>query len=401
MVDVTDPIDQTIVDYVVASLKTHPVHAFILKVDSPGASSGDLAPMFDAVMGAEAPVVAWIGPSPAVAYGGAAYLVNHADVRSAAPGTKVGFLSPAVLRSGAESPSMRPGDDPGLVVATVDVLAHATATVDVDDPVVAGFVDRVDPALGQLIVGLDGETIVRDDRVFVLDTAATSVVDGREVTVAARPVRFMKPGWLDRFVRLGARPDTAFLFFVFAMAFAAFEFYAAGSGLMAAVSGLSMIVAGYGLATLPVFWPGVAMVIVGFGLLVWAFNQHRLGWRVVVGGIMVPVGGLLFASTRPGYPPAVWLVAVSSLAAGVFTWYALTTVVRGRFATPTVGREELVGRRCVVVDTLDPTGIVLVDGTRWRATADRGIRIEAGAPAEIVGLSGLVLDIDPIGPMGG
>jgi membrane-bound serine protease (ClpP class) len=396
VIEVSDPLDQRVIDYITESLRTADVHLFVLKINSPGVSSGDLTALFEAERGADAPVVAWIGPSPAVAFGGSAYIANHADVRSAAPGTRIGFLDPAIQRSGDGPPSVVEGDDPGAFVATVASLNHAVVSVDAAGRPVVGFVDRVDPALGQLIVALDGEVIVHDGRAFTLDTATTRMVGDEEVTVASRPVRFTKDGLVDRFLRLGARPETAFLFLVFALAFAAFEFYAAGSGLMAFVAGISMIVAGYGLGTLPMRWPALGMVIVGFGLWIWGFVQNRVGWRAVAGSILVLAGGLTYTTTRPAYPPGIWLVMVATIGSGLFVWYALTTVVRGRFATPTVGREDLLGRRCVAVSDLEPVGVVLLDGARWRATADRGVRITAGAPAEIVGITGLLLEVDPV-----
>jgi membrane-bound serine protease (ClpP class) len=90
------------------------------------------------------------------------------------------------------------------------------------------------------------------------------------------------------------------------------------------------------------------------------------------------------------------MVVLAVAAAVTFIWYSLTTVVRGRFATPTVGREELIGKRCLVVDTLDPLGVVAVDGARWQATADRGVEIVAGGAGEVVGVTGLLLEIDPV-----
>jgi len=36
------------------------------------------------------------------------------------------------------------------------------------------------------------------------------------------------------------------------------------------------------------------------------------------------------------------------------------------------GREDLVGRTAVVEVTLDPRGVVLVEGERWTATLDKG-----------------------------
>lgn len=397
VIEVSDPIDQRIIDYITSSLEIEDVHAFILKIDSPGVSSGDIAPLYQAVVEASAPVISWIGPNPAVAYGGAAYLANHADIRSAAPGSKVGLLDPAVQRSGENSPSARRGDDPRSFLSTATSLASSTTTVTPDEPVVDGFVDRVDPALGQLVVSLDGTTVVRGEQTFTLDTATTRTIGDQEVVVASRPVRFVEPGLIDRILRLGARPETAFLFLVFALAFGVFEFYAAGSGLMAFVGGSSMIVAGYGFATLPIWWPAVGMVIAGVAFLVWGFIQNRVGWRAALGGALVLAGGLTFTSTRPAYPPAVWLVGLASLASSLFIWYSLTTVVRGRFATPTVGRENLLGRRCIAVSELSPDGVVLLDGARWRATADRGIQIGPGAPVEIVGVTGLVLEVDPLG----
>lgn len=397
VIEVSDPIDQLVMDHVAEALDTPDAYAFVLKISSPGVSSGDLGSVLNAISESSAPVVSWIGPTNAVAYGGAAYMANHADLRSAVPGARVGFLDPAVQRSGGGPDSVVEGSDAGAFVATVASLSDSVVTVSVEAPVVPGFVDRVDPALGQLIVSLDGETIDHNGASFTFDTATTLTVDGEEVVVASRPVRFVAPGLIDRFLRLGASPEAAFLFLVFALAFAVFEFYAAGSGLMAAVAGLSMIIAGYGFATLPIWWPAVAMILVGVGLWVWGFIQNRVGWKAIAGTLLVLGGGLSFTSTRPAYPPAIWLVVVASASAGLFVWYSLTTVVRGRFATPTVGREGLLGRRCVAVSELEPVGVVLVDGARWRATADRGVRITAGAPVEIVGITGLLLEVDPIG----
>jgi membrane-bound serine protease (ClpP class) len=249
-----------------------------------------------------------------------------------------------------------------------------------------------------LIVSLDGVTVTRETgESFTLSTAKTETINGEEFVMASRPVTFIKTGLVDRFLRLGARPETAFLFFVVGLSFAAFEFYAAGSGLMAGVAALSLIPAAYGMATLPMWWPAVALTVLGFGVLVWGFNQNRVDWRAVLGSIAVLVGGLTFTTTRPAYPPTIWLVVVAATASIAFIWYTLTTVVRGRFATPTVGRENLLGRRCVAVDELDPIGVVMLDGSRWRATADRGVTITPGAPVEVVGITGLLLEVDPVG----
>ncbi|MCB1245949.1 MAG: hypothetical protein KDB69_01635 [Acidimicrobiia bacterium] len=397
VIEVGGPLDQRALDFVLEAIGDNDAHAYILKIDSPGVSSADdLARVYQGIASARAPVISWIGPDPAVAFGGAAYLANHADVRSAAPGAEVGYLEPAVVRSGASSPSARPGDDTEAFRRTEQALEHATETVTVESPVIDGFVDRADPALGQLIVSLDGLVVDRGDQTFTLSTATTRSIGDETVVVASRPVKFIKDSLLDQFLRLGSRPEAAFLFLVFALTFAVFEFYTAGAGMMAVVASLALIPAGYGLATLPMWWPAVGLTVGGLAFLVWGFVQNRIDWRAWLGGVALVMGGVLFTATRPMYPPALWMVLLASVTAGVFIWYTLTTVVRGRFATPTVGREELLGHRCVVVDDLDPIGVVMLDTARWRASVDRGVVVEAGVPVEIVGITGLLLDVEPV-----
>ncbi len=396
VIEVGDPLDQRLIDYVIGAINAETAYAYILKIDSPGVSSGDLTKLFQTVDEAPAPVISWIGPSPASAFGGAAYLANQADIRTAAPGAVIGYLDPAVHRGSDEPPSVRPGDDPDRFLDVVEELNSSTQVVSTETPSIFGFVDRLEPALPQLIISLDGAVIRRGDQVFELSTARTETIEGQELLVSTRRVKFITTGILDRFLRLGARPETAFLFLLFGLAFAVFEFYAAGGGLMAFVASLSLILAGYGLATLPIWWPALVMVVVGVIVLVWGFVQNRTDWRAVVGTALLLGAGMTFTTTRPQYPPAIWMVVLAVVGSVAFIWYALTTVVRGRFATPTVGREFLLGKRCLAVTSLDPLGVVLVDGARWRATADRGVTIAAGAPVEIVGVTGLMLEVDPL-----
>ncbi len=396
IIEIDGPMDQRVIDYTLATLEGEVAHAFILKIDSPGVSSGDLTALFDTSATVSAPVISWVGPTPAVAFGGAAYVANNSDIRTAAPGAEIGYLTPSVHKGDDEPPTVREGDDPDRFVIVETELSDGIRTLSVELPTIYGFVDRLEPALGQLILSLDGEVVERNGQTFDLSTAAMASIDGVERPVAIRPVKFTKTGLLDRFLRLGARPETAFLFLLVGLAFAMFEFYAAGGGLMAFVASISLIISGYGLATLPIWWPAVAMVLMGVVLLVWGFGQNRTDWRAVVGSLLLVVAGALFTTTRPQYPPAMWMVLLAVVASATFIWYALTTVVRGRFATPTVGREELLGRRCLTVTDLNPEGVVLIDGARWLATADRGVEIHTGVPSEIVGITGLVLEVDPV-----
>ena len=400
VLDLRKPFDQRLMDFAAETLATTPAHLFVLQVDSPGIASGDAAPLLSAIETAPAPVVVWVGARPAVAYGGVGSLLNRADLGAAAPGTRVGYLSPAVMTDALDmAPRIDrfPGstDEERTADAIAATLILTSNSLLVEEPI-EGFVDEVVPSIGQLIVGLDGEVITRGDTTFEIETAEMVVrEDGTEVASPSRLVQFLKPGLWDRFLRLASEPEATFFFLVAAIAAATFEFYAAGVGVSAAASVVAFLLAGYGLATLPISWPSVGAVVIGLLLYTWDFQRNRLGWRSLLGTTLLIVGGLTITDARPQMAPVWWIVLVVVIGAALFYGVALTTIVRSRFSTTTIGREYLIGKLGSAETAFDPEGIVVVDEARWRGRAHREAGIEAGDSVEVIGVDGIVLDVEP------
>jgi membrane-bound serine protease (ClpP class) len=400
VIDLRKPFDQRLMDFAVEMLSETPAHLFVLQVDSPGIASGDPEPMLAAVEAAGAPVVVWVGPRPAVAYGGVASLLNRADVGAAAPGTRVGYLDPAVM---TDSQTVMPRIDRFPGSTEEERMAHAATTsqrLDSDSFVIEGsipgYVEQVVPSIGQFIVGLDGEVVTHGDASFEIETAEIVVrEDGTEVASPSRLVQFLKPGLWDRFLRLASEPEATYFFLIAAIAAATFEFYAAGVGVSAVASVLAFLLAGYGLATLPISWPSAGAVVAGLVLFTWDFQRNRLGWRSFLGTVFLIVGGLTFTTGRPQMAPTWWIVLIVVVGAVLFYGVALTTIVRSRFSTTTIGREYLIGKRGSAETALDPEGIVVVDEARWRGRSHREAAIEAGDDVAVVGVDGIVLDVEP------
>ena len=77
----------------------------------------------------------------------------------------------------------------------------------------------------------------------------------------------------------------------------------------------------------------------------------------------------------------------------MFYLFAMTTIVRSRFGTPTIGREHLVGAIGSAESVLDPDGVVAIDGAKWRARAHRAASISAGEAVEVVSVEGITLQV--------
>lgn len=395
VIEVHNPMDQRLMDFVADTVTDTDAHLFIVQLDSPGISSGSPGAMYEAITGASAPVAVWVGDRPAVAHGGAASLLNVADIGAAAPGTVIGYLEPTVITSPEVAVPYRPLHDPDGDASTEELR---DATVVVEDPL-PGYVDNVVPTIGQLIVGLDGTTVTRGEgetaTSFEISTANLETTsDGVEVLTPNRLVQFFKPSLWDRFLRIASRPEVAFFFLIVAIAAATFEFYAAGPGITAVIAVVAFVLAGYGMATLPTFWPGVAATLAGLLLYTWDFQHHRFSWRSIAGTLFLLGGGLAFTDARPQFAPSWWIVLVVVAGTALFYAVALTTIVRSRFATPIIGREQLIGRSGVADEALSPEGVVLVGGARWRARSHREAGIGPGDAIQVQGIDGVVLLVD-------
>ncbi len=87
-----------------------------------------------------------------------------------------------------------------------------------------------------------------------------------------------------------------------------------------------------------------------------------------------------------------WLIAV--IAIGIAVSLAITIIwgIRAHRHQVSAGREELIGRTAEVKITLEPKGVVFVDGERWAAISEKG-RVEPGEEVIITKVDGLKLRV--------
>ena len=158
---------------------------------------------------------------------------------------------------------------------------------------------------------------------------------------------------------------------------------------------LSLFLAGYGFATLPMNWWAVVLAVIGIGLYTWDFQRHELGVRSIVGTVLLIWGGFSFVGGPEQLHTKWWAVVLTVGGIMLFYLFAMTTIVRSRFGTPTIGRDHLVGAAGIAETSLEPNGVVVIDGARWRARAHRAAGIESGAPVEVLAVEGITLQVAP------
>ncbi len=377
-------VDQRMIDFLTDAVTETDADLVVLRIDSPGVASGDIASLADALHVATVPVVAWIGPQGARAYGGSLQIAAATDYLAAAPGVRIGYALPTVAG--------RPLSIPLIETSGLVDLLDAQVQLNEGSPF-PPFISDLTPSIGQFLASIDGLEIGGS----VVETAKqVNLEDGSTVTVPSVEVRFLQPDLSTRFLRLAIRPEAAFFFLLAGISLAVFELYAAGVGVVAVAAALCLFLSMYGLAALPIRWWAIVCSALGMILYTWDFQSTRLGWKSLLGTASLLIGGFYLIDAYPQFVPRTWTIVIVVLGVAAFYLFALTTVVRSRFSTRTIGREYLIGRSGEAKSFFDPEGVVSVDGASWKARAARAAKISPGDRVTVLSVRGIVLEVDPI-----
>lgn len=381
IIEISGNLDRPALDFVsdrVEAAARRGATAAIVQLDSRATLSTGVLQLAARIADPPLPLVVWVGPAPASAFGGAAHLLAAAPIKAAAPGVRIGYTQPVIA------------GDPRQPVRSGPLGGFTESAFAVAEPI-EGLVEIVAPSISNLLVELDGQTVeVRGELVTLRTLRPTG--DG----AAAIETVFYEPSIGVRILAIATGVEAAFFFLVAGLAVVVFEFYALGPGIAAAVAALMLLISGYGLAVLPLRGWAVGLALAGIWFLTADFQRGRAGPLTALGALAMLVGGLYFTDSAPQIQPSWWIVTVITVSVTAFYVIGIRTVARARFSTPTMGRRHLIGRSGQAVTPFDPDGVVEVEGARWQATAHREAGIGPGDPVVVRAVDGPILEVDPI-----
>lgn len=361
--------------------------ALVLQVDSSGAVVSDetMVDLLRRIDTAPIPIGVWVGPTGSHLYGSPAQILAVADVTGMAPGARVGNVGPPL----SDEFPLGPGLDE-LRTRTVGLSEARELGV---------FQQRIpDEGIATILNMLDALDGFEEDGV-VLDTTTEVVTDSGTVqreTIAT--ARFFKLGLVDQLFHTVASAPVAYLLLLIGLALLVFEFYTAGVGVAGVVGAVCTILAAYGLAALPA--RGWAVALIALAMIAFAVDVQVGIPRFWTGvGIVLTIVGSIFLYepiTGTSIWPS-WLALVVGVGGIVLTFTSgMPSMTRTRFATPTVGREWMIGADGVAVDDIAPEGTVQVGDAQWRGRTNRATPIPAGEALKVVAIDGVTLEVEPL-----
>ena len=372
----------------------------VFQLDGSGAVDVNTDALVRQVFESKVPVVAWVGPSGGEAKGATALLALATSNVSVAAGAHIGPVVPVNY------------DDPGAVSveeATAKVeRARARARPDAKNPesvvgdrlsgktaVADGVIDDTQPTLFQFIVELDGHVLHTATGDVKMSTKKVVGVGANRQVTASQVVSFRKLDLTQQLAHTLNTPWVAYFLFLAGLSLMLFEFFTAGIGIAGVVGAVAFVGACFGFSHLPVAPWAVALLLVGiFGLAV-DLQAGGLGPWTFIGGAALVAGSIWLYDGAAALDPAWWVLVLVIGATLLFVLSGMTAMVRSRFSTPTIGREELIGEMGVAEVGVDPDGVVRVRDALWRARTNRATPIAPGDAVRVVAVEGVMLEVEP------
>jgi membrane-bound serine protease (ClpP class) len=385
-----NPVTSSYVDHQLHRAENGDYSAAVIMLDTPGGLSESMRTIVKNELALKIPVIVYVAPQGSRAASAGVWITQAADIAAMAPQTNIGSSTP-IDSSGANLGSDLRRKVINDAVASLESLMryhgrnvawaeqavkHAANVDDVTAKKI-NVVDVLAPTLPDLLNKIDGRTTV--GKKLVLHTAGAQLVE-------------VHPGFLTRVLNALIDPNLIPLLFLAGLAGIGFEIFHPGVVLPGALGAVSLLLALFGFAVLPISWAGLALLILGAALLVIDVHVVTHGALTVAGLICMVVGSLLLFHNAPapyGHVNTPLLIAVA-LAIGGFWAFGISKAMAVRRRPVAVGPQMMVGE----VGEARRGGLVFVHGELWQARTPDGEPLRPGQRVRVAAIGpDLSLDV--------
>jgi membrane-bound serine protease (ClpP class) len=372
--------------------KTNGARALIIQLDTPGGLLTSTRTIVKELLSDVVPVIVYVAPSGAGAGSAGVFITLAAHIAGMAPGTNIGAAHPVAgggqevkgvmgekienfTASFSESIAQQRGRNTEWAIQavrkSVSITEKEALKIKVIDIVAKDIDDLLEQAHGRK-VDIEGQK--------------------RELALKGARVQRYEMSLKQKVLNTIADPNIAYLLMMAGILGLYMEFAHPGVIFPGVAGAICLLLAFVSLQLLPINYTGLALIILGIGLLIGEAFYPSFGVLGIGGIISLTLGSLLLFDTPMsdfGVDRTIVFTAVGTL--GSFVLAVSYLVFRSQKEKVTLGVEGLIGEIGVVKDKLSPTGRVFVHGETWTAEADN--EIDVGEKVEVVGVEGMVLKV--------
>jgi len=420
LLDIDGPIGPATADYIARAIDAAEAQSatlVILRIDTPGGLDSSMRRIVKRIAAAALPVVTYVAPTGARAASAGTYILYASHVAAMAPGTNLGAATPVEMGGGkAPGPEQKPARGPASgpdgkavpgnadakrrkvvndAVAYLRGLAELRgrnadwaeravregASLSAEQALEQQVIDLVASDLSDLLQQLQGRKIEIQGREVVLDTEGLVI----------RP---RAPDWRNRFLSVITDPNIAYILMLIGIYGLILEFYNPGSLVPGTVGAIALLLALYAFQLLPINYAGMALILLGVGLMIGEALQPSFGMLGIGGVVAFIFGSIILMDTEaPGF--GIDLSVILTFAALSVAMFVMMVgmALKARRRKVVTGMEQLIGSEARVLADFEGEGQVRLHGEIWQAHCP--VPLHKGQTVRVTGHKGLTLEVEP------
>jgi membrane-bound serine protease (ClpP class) len=391
----------------------------ILEMDTPGGLDTSMRDIIRSILASPVPVVAYVAPSGARAASAGTYILYACHIAAMAPATELGAATPISIGGETPAPPDTPAGDKTQkgetqkgesqppagtaserkaindAVAYIRSLAQlrgrnadwaesavrGAASLSANEALQQHVIEIIAADVPDLLKQLHGRKVTVQDRQLVLDTAGLGVHN-------------IVPDWRARLLQVLTHPIISYGLLLIGIYGLLLEGYHPGAVLPGVVGALALLLGLYGLELLDVNFAGLALMVLGIGLIIAEFFMPAYG-SLGVGGLAAFVIGsiILFDNHASQLQVALPLIEGVALAGGLLIVLIGWLAARARRRPVSTGVETMIGALVEAVNDCEERCVVRYGAELWNARTASPLR--AGQQARIVKVVNMTLMVEP------
>jgi membrane-bound serine protease (ClpP class) len=367
----------------------------LLKINTPGGSLQTTRLIVERILASPTPVLCLVSPEGGHAGSAGAIILQACHVSGALPGTNLGAATPVL--AGGE----KPNDD------MRNKMVEDTTSFVVG---LAKLRGRNAEAAAELVTKAKSYDSAGAQKAGVIDLASSDVdsflrtAQGRTVQVAQQQTLAVGVGALENFepdlrtrvLSVIADPELSYIMFMASLGLIYFEITHPGTIVPGVAGALGLVLSMVAFHKLEVEWGGLALIVLGLGLLVAELFLPTFGVLGIAGiGSFVLGSVLLFDPAETGDALSLPLIITVSLTLGgllLGLGYLVLSTVRSKPSTPETEILGQVGRVVRLEGMSHVQGQLEVMGEVWKFQCRHPVGV--GDSVRVLEVNGLVLSVD-------
>lgn len=368
----------------------------LIHLNTPGGLLKSTRVIVSQILESPVPVIVFVSPGGAHAGSAGVFITLAAHIAAMAPGTNIGAAHPVSMQGMDSTTNEKATNDAAAFIRSI--AGKRNRNLDwAENAVRRSFSYSETEALDLKAIDL----LANNDQQLL------DLVHGRQVSTSAgektlntkdASIDSVDMDFIEKMLDILSDPNIAYILFLIGLYGLMFELYNPGAIFPGVIGVISLVLALYSMHTLPINYAGLALVVFSVILFILEATIVSHGLLAIGGVVSLLLGSMMLVRSGSSLELAHisrTVIITATVITAAFFLFVVGAGIRAQRAKPVTGVSGLIGETGIALGTLDPAGMIQVQGELWSAESIGGT-VQEGGKVRVKEMKGLKLFVEPV-----